>query len=39
MIETKAVDENVEDAVDEFEEEGDEVEDAATSEVDAVDSE
>ena len=39
VIETKAVDENVEDAVDEFEEEGDEVEDAATSEVDAVDSE
>jgi hypothetical protein len=39
VIETKAVDENVEDTVDEFEEEGDEVEDAATSEVDAADSE
>jgi hypothetical protein len=39
VIETKAVDENVEDAVDEFEEEGEEVEDAATSEVDAADSE
>ena len=39
VIESKAVDENVEDAVDEFEEEGDEVEDAATSEVDAADSE